>query len=382
MDLSKLDLDALCADGFTERKAQQYLREMAGEDEKDIFDPDYRAWAHSHGFFAESAYAFGLNEDNYEDYLSDYDYYRLWPLNGWQRIWINDKLTLNALTQDSPLARYVPEYYYYVEQDRLLALCGSGYADGFEGFLDTLRAKGTFACKPCNGVWAQGFHRLDYHNGEFFIDKEPTTTDGLRTFLDENKNAVITEFLRPEASLAAINPLIHTIRVLTLNPTGVDPVPSLTYLRFALDSGETGSGSNYQIPSKAGVGDINLSVDVKTGEFGNSKIVYANEVVDCPVHPVSGAPMEGVIPQWDEIITMVKELALKVNACEYLGFDACLTDKGPMIMEINSHSGPKYIQVNTPVLTDPIAGPYFKAKLTALDALTPEQKERRRRVAR
>ena len=77
-------------------------------------------------FCCRQAKRYGLTEDNLGDYLSDYDYWRLWPLNGWERIWINDKLTLNALVQDSDLARYVPAYFYYSRPEGLLPLSGSG----------------------------------------------------------------------------------------------------------------------------------------------------------------------------------------------------------------------------------------------------------------
>ena len=79
-------LQDLLADGFTERFAREYLSILERERQCGMFDPAYLSWAHAHGFCAESACAYGLDEDNLGDYLSDYDYWRLWPLNGWERI--------------------------------------------------------------------------------------------------------------------------------------------------------------------------------------------------------------------------------------------------------------------------------------------------------
>ena len=98
-------MDAMLADGFTRRMGQEYLDAIAKEDASDLFDPAYRDWAHERGFFAESAYAFHLSDSNVADYMSDYDYYRVWPLNNWQRIWINDKLTLKYMLSGTEFDR-------------------------------------------------------------------------------------------------------------------------------------------------------------------------------------------------------------------------------------------------------------------------------------
>ena len=100
----------LLRDGFARRMADKYLNMLLFEDDNDMFDPAYRSWAHRHGFCVESACAFGLNEDNIDDYLPDYDYFRVWPLNSWQRIWINDKLTLKYALAGTECDRFLPEY--------------------------------------------------------------------------------------------------------------------------------------------------------------------------------------------------------------------------------------------------------------------------------
>ena len=375
-------LESMLEEGFTKRFASEYLGTLERERTSGLFDPDYLAWAHGLGFTAESACAYGLTEETAGDYLSDYDYARLWPLNGWQRIWINDKLTLNALVQGSDLERYVPSYFYYTQGDRLLPLCGSGYRPGLDGLLATLRERGEFACKPCNGSLAKGFHHLEWRDGSYLLDGDEVSAGGVGEFVGEHPNYVFTEYIRPEASLARINPLIHTIRALVLNPTGADPTPAMTYLRFGSQDGEHGTGANYVEPTTADICSFNVHVDVSTGAYGNGRLVYANRVEDAPAHPTSGVFAEGVVPRWDELLEMLRRLALKVGACEYLGFDACMTDRGPMIMEINSHTGIRYLHLFRPVFTDRVAGPYFREKIQRLDALSPEERASRNAIVR
>ena len=383
MKSEPVTLDSLLADGFTRRRAQEYLDILSWEARSGLFDPDYLEWSHAHGFCAESACAYGLTEENMGSYLSDYDYWRLWPLNGWQRIWINDKLTLNALVEGSDLARYVPTYFYYSKPEGgLLPLAGSGYAPGTEGLLDCLRSEGSFACKPCNGSTSAGFHHLECRAGAFIVDGEEVTSAGIEEFVAGHPNYVFTEFIRPEASLAAINPLIHTLRALVINPTGTSPTPTIAYLRFGMGDGSTGTGANYVAPTTADICSYNVEIDLATGRYGNGKLVYANRVEDAPCHPASGVPAEGVIPQWGEVLEMMRRLSLKVGACEYLGFDACVTDKGPKIMEINSHTGVKYLQLFHPIWEDETLAAYYRGKLAAIDALDDGARARRNAIPR
>lgn len=376
----KNTMEHMLADGFARRMAQEYLDQLTYELSSDLFNPEYRAWAHSLGFFAESAYAYGLTEENASKYLSDYDFYKLWPLNDWQRIWINDKLTLGYMLAGTKLEHYLPEYYYYTSADRLVPLYSSDHRTGHEALLECLKAKGMFACKPCNGALSAGFHTLAHVDGSFSIDHEPTDEAGIIEFVEGHRNYVFTEFLHPSAEMAAIDPLIHTMRVIVTNPDGVSPKPIATYLRFAVADSASKTGANYQSPTSADICSYNVYINPGTGEYGRGKLVYANKVVDAPCHPVSGVKAEGTVACWPDVLAMMRDISLQLGPVEYLGFDVGITPDGPRIMEINSHSGCKYIQVFEPIWENPVAAPYFRAKLDAIDALTEEQRTRRNRI--
>ena len=67
-------VDELMDDGFTVKMAHYYSDCMRRERESGIWDKRYIDWAHSRGFFAESAAAYKLADSNKGEYLSDYDY--------------------------------------------------------------------------------------------------------------------------------------------------------------------------------------------------------------------------------------------------------------------------------------------------------------------
>ena len=57
--------------GFTQRFANLFERKKQSEYESGVFDPDFLQFAHSHGFLAENAAAYDLNDSNRTGYLSD-----------------------------------------------------------------------------------------------------------------------------------------------------------------------------------------------------------------------------------------------------------------------------------------------------------------------
>ena len=65
-----------------------------------------------------------------------------------------------------------------------------------------------------------------------------------------------------------------------------------------------------------------------------------------------------------------------------MGYDVCETTDGPKIMEINSHSGSKYLQLYKPFMKDAFLADYFSRKLAAIDALDDAARERRNATMR
>lgn len=377
-------LDALLKHGFARKLANQYLsnldRERKSNAKAQFIDPDQLEWAHNNGFYGETAVALQLNDTNKDDYLSDYDYCRVWPLNDWERFWINDKLTFAYMFAGTEFEKYIPESYYYRDQTRLLPLINSHMDNSLDGFVELLREKGEFAAKPCNGGWGMGFHKVAYVDGTFFIDNKPADEQVLKAFVWNNKNYLYTEFLHPAAGWAQISPVIHTIRILMLNEDGVKPRSVASYIRFAVsdDSGlskNDDSKSNFNLPREPGLRLFNVPFDIATGAYGKSSgrssilLSYNHGRKDLDVHPDSGVTVDGFLEEWPEIEKMLKSMAVRLAPVEWMGYDLCMSTSGPKLMEINSHSGCTYLQMFTPYRKHAILAPYFERKLKLIDEL-------------
>lgn len=374
--------EELLAEGFTAKMARFYTDLMSKERESGIWSPDFLDWSHSNGFLAESASAYSLSEENISEYLSDYDYYKIWPLNSWERVWINDKLTLRYLLAGTDMDCYMPHYYFYCDSERgLIPLIDNG-VDGEtpSAFLDVLRKQGDLACKPCNGSGSEGFFRLSYGDGEYSINGRPAGEEEIADFAARHVNYIFTEYLLPDESLAKISPLIHTLRLVVANDPSQGPQLVGGYLRFAnTTTGAANHTGNLTFRTEF---DYDTEIDLETGRFRAGKAIYSDLVEDMPLHPDNGRLAEGKVRDWDKVLDFALGFARKYGPLDYLGFDLCMTRGGVKLMEINSHPGIKHMQIRRPLLRDGFTKDYFERKMEQIGELDEAAVERRRRLWR
>jgi len=384
MQIRSVTYEALVKEGFTKKFAKFYTDILESELHNDYFDLEYAKWAHRHGFRAEMAYAYGLNESNYMNYLSDYDYYKIWPLNSWSRIWINDKLTLKYVLDGTEYGHMMPKYYYYSSPQGLKKLMDAPNqlkAPTTEEFISLLKEKGEFACKLNNGAASVGFFKLSFEDGCLYKDGDPICQEDIETLLQNHPNYVFTEFIHPHEEFAKYSKSIHTLRLVTINESGSDPVIIGGYIRIPNNMSGT---ANWISVSDETIEKYNICTDINvdTGEYGNALLIYANRIIPTDVHPDTNAVMKGVIPEYDTLKNAVQGIARKLSSIEYMGFDFGITPNGIKIMEINTHPGIGHMQVYKSLLDHPVAGDYFRSKISKLSDLSEEQIKQRNDILR
>lgn len=242
------NIDDMLQEGFSRKFATYFLNGIKSEDQLGVFDEDYAQWAHSQGFFATHAYSYGLTPDNVDDYLSDYDYYKIWPINSWSRIWINDKLTLKYMLYGTKYDALMPEYYFYSSNAGLKPLMDIRFAGGCNSledvFLSVLQEKKLFACKPNNGTESRGFVKLSYSDGTYYINDAAASGNQIIEFVRSNPNYLFTEYIVPSAFFSKFSSQIHTLRVVTVNECGTNPRIVAAFLRFP---NSTSGAANYNV---------------------------------------------------------------------------------------------------------------------------------------
>ncbi|MDD3415819.1 MAG: sugar-transfer associated ATP-grasp domain-containing protein [Lachnospiraceae bacterium] len=378
-----VDLEALLQDGFSRKFANYYIEHANKEIDNPEYDVEYVKWAHSKGFLAESAYAYALNDTNYMDYLSDYDYYKIWPLNSWSRIWVNDKLTLQLLLGDKKYEGFMPKYYYYSTPTTLKTLTDTPYRGGNldENFMRLLSEIGEFACKPCNGTGSAGFFRLSFNNDKYYINDEESDETEIVSFLRNHPNYIFTEYIRPSKEFRKYSKKIHTLRLVVLNETGDNPKIVGGYLRLPNScSGE----ANYIVLDGTNSEKFNIftEVDVSNGNYGNAKAVYTAKTENIANHPDTGFLISGTINNYEILKQLIIDISLKMSNLEYMGFDIGITDQGFKCMEINTHPGIKYMQLFRSFYKEKFLKDYIEKKINQIDLLSNERKKIRNGIQR
>ena len=294
-----------------------------------------KIWAWKHGFFSWHTYQYGITKTNYLRFLSDYDYYWLNRINNDYQKWLNDKTTYRLIME--PFKEYLPKYYFSVfnrkDEHHIEKMwdCPEGIPEGFDGLLELLRREGKLALKASAGTHGDGFYCLAFEDGKILANGDEISEEGLKKLIDELKSFyVVTEYLVMHEQLRKIyDKSVNTVRIMVINGHGYDPKIMQTYMRIG--SSKTGFTDN------VGYGGICVFVDKETGELYQPETIKDHVFYACPVHPDTGTPIAGVLPNWELVREKVLEMSRYLSELEYLGFDIAITDAGLCVLEINIH---------------------------------------------
>lgn len=310
-----------------------------------------KIWSYRRGFLSSRINVYGLTEENYKLYLSDFDYYKLYPINDKFKCWIDDKLTLRYILE--PFKDYLPKYYYQLKSNRVIKLmdCSKNYSNDINGIINLLKDEEMLAIKLIAGSLGKGFYKVSYFNNIFFINDKKVSEKNIIDFLNELDNYIVTEYIKPHKEISTIyDKAPNAMRLLIANEDG-DPKIISSYIRFGTEN----SGMIEHIRS----GGVMANIDLTNGNFGNGKIYRNGFLTDCLNHPDTGERIEGKIPNWELILCKTKEIVEYVPQLKYGGYDIVVTDDGFRILEINSHSGIGLLQTYTPLMKNKDSKEFF-----------------------
>ena len=336
---------AVCERGFEIKNAKLWVRSCL----KDLLffrgtTLREKLWCYRRGFYSYHLRQYGLNEDNCRRWLSDRDYLWLRPINNEYEKWLADKVLFRYMAY--PARRYLPEHYYHLvprggETCILRQLdCPADKGASLDDVLALLRERGALAMKKSAGLRGEGFYKLSYENGEYAVSGKRCTEAQMRKHLTRHPvSYFLTEFLTMDEGLSCIfDGAVDTIRLMVINRDGKTPRVMNAYLRISTSTSGLTDNISY--------GGLFCPVDLDTGHYHDAERVEDHLIAPCPVHPDTGRPIDGFIPQWDAVLTAVREMSLAIPELEYMGFDVTVTDKGVRILEINRnqslHRCPQY----------------------------------------
>ncbi len=316
-----------------------------------------KVWAQKRGFLSDKIAFYGLTEDNYHDYLPDFDYWKMHPINGQFGSWIDDKLTPKLILH--PFSEYFPEYYYQVGNDEVLKLtdCPPDYGQSFEDLIILLKEKKFLAAKLMAGSLGQGFYKLSYDGEKYYKSNDDISEEDLWKLFNDWKNMksgsyLITEYLHSHCDLAKIwSEAPNKLRVMVIREKNKPAILGGAF--FSFGTSKTGVIDN------ASVGGVVCSVDLQTGELSRPVILENKKLVPLEYHPDTGVRVSGILPHWELITKTIIAISEYIPQIKYMGYDIVITEEGFKILEINSHQGYTFLQYYCPAFKNPLVADFF-----------------------
>lgn len=338
--------------GMDYRWSRMFVKKLSDDEKAFPASDEQKKWALERGFYPGRVALYGLNEDNYQNYVPDYNYFMLHPMNNHFLKWL-DKTTLKYVLNSNGCESTMPEYYVYVENDgsfTYLMDC-PGHIRKDENFLiNLLKYKGILAMKPNSGTsGGLGFIKLELRGDEVYENNKLVSVERVTQIRDMMRNYIVTEYCYQHHELAEVWPNSEcTLRVIMCkNPKTELYAPAswscaVSYARFG--TSVNGGASNL---SSGGVG---VGFDFETGKYHDFCIRYKRYCPDgkwmLEKHPDTNVEWKSSgLPNWTYVRSQIDAICQHVSSLDYLGLDIIITEDGMKLCEINSHPAMDYEQI-------------------------------------
>ncbi len=364
--------------GMNYKWAISFVKRLKEDEENFIVSESDKRWALERGFYPGRIELLGLTEENYRDFLPDYHYSMMHPLNNHFLKWL-DKLTLKYILGDSCCRDLMPDYYVYVENEQCggrftyLMDCPPDIPKDRDFLWNLLKQKRTLAMKPNSGTsGGLGFIKLELRGDEIFENNALIDMTRFEEIRDTMRNYIITEYVHQHPKLAKVWPGSEcTLRVIMCKNPTKDKYAAVTWscpVSYARFGTEVGGGA-----SNLSSGGIGVGFDFETGALYNHAIQYRRFTKDgqwiMDRHPDSKTVWKGfVLPNWQYVRNKIDVLCQHISSLDYLGLDIIITEEGMKMCEINSLPSIDYEEIICgPVLRNPKIRDFFAHK--GLDAI-------------
>lgn len=366
-------LEKIRALGMDYRWAKMFVKKLKDDEEAFPASEEQKKWAMERGFFPGRVELYGLTEGNFRDYMADYPYFMMHPLNNHFLKWL-DKTTLKYVLNSGGAESTMPEYYVYIENE----LCGGTFTylmdcpedipKNEDFLLNLLKQKKILAMKPNSGTsGGLGFIKLELRDDGMYENNRPIGMERFLEIREKMRNYIVTEYCRQHRDLAAVWPDSEcTLRIILCKNPGKDrfaPYEWSNIICYArLGTSISGGTSNL---SSGGVG---VSFDYETGKCSGAGMRYRRFTEDgnwwIDRHPDTGVVWKDLqMPNWPLVREKIDAICRQVASLDYIGLDIIITEDGMKLCEINSHPALDYAQLMSgPALKKEAVRRFFERK--------------------
>ncbi len=202
-------------------------------------------------------------------------------------------------------------------------------------FEKVIKDKNSFVIKPTKGLGGEGILVVDAKNGKFYVSGEFMSLASLENHI---KQILEGQFSNDNEDKAIIEEkIIVDQKFSKLFYKGVFDIRVIVFYGFPVMS-------MMRIPTKESKGlanihkgAISMGLDISDGHGINP--FWKGRGGHIKNHPDTGVDLQSIkIPNWSEVLKIAC-LAQGASKLNYVGVDVTLSDKGPMILEVNKRPG-------------------------------------------
>lgn len=293
-------------------------------------------WYYERGIPTFKTGWYGLTKENYNDYISDFDFYH--PSNYLKKHqlikWFDDKLTTYYIL--GPFIDSMPRHFFFIQEGNLVPIDVEFKHFGSEEDLFNIIKNNSVSLKACTGGHGKGFYKISNREGTYSINDEISNQKEISSLIHSLNDYILSDYCFPsklfrescgEESFAVIR---------TVSVFDKDDGPQITAIMVRVGTRTAGIVSDYN-------GSIYCGVDLKSGRLFNPLLRGGDEdgIIrgrHLKAHPDTGCNLETLtIPDFDKLIDIVSKISSYLAMTPYLVMDIIHTDNGFKILEINSH---------------------------------------------
>lgn len=268
---------------------------------------------------------FDLEHNDYRNYISTKERYKLEDINGRFAFFLGEKVmferTFGGVVN-------VPHIHCWVKNGKFISLDNN---DKEISIVNELQKVEKIIAKPTRSVGGgTGIHELAYIDGQFYIDGDLVSEIELIRRAREMEEYIFTKKISSAKYSFEIYPYsANTIRIVTV----MDNESNTADLMFAFH--RFGSRRS-KFVDNINSGGIYALVDNETGRMTSARCVFEPQR-EYFEHPDTGSRIEGiVIPHWNELIEYMKKAHKCFPYYKFFAWDVTLDENNiPYILEIN-----------------------------------------------
>jgi hypothetical protein len=313
-------------------------------------------WGWQHGFTRSSLVAYGLNESNVKNFLTDFELFKtIRVLNSDFSSILNNKIIFERFFYN--YKHFIQKNYFFLQEGEINSLSTDVSINTWQDVLELIYRLSGIVFKPIVGNSGKNVCVIKAKDGHLMWNNKVETPEQILSNIKKMNSMVACELVQQAAYADHIFPdSVNSIHLLTMwDEEAGEPFIVAAFHRFGRHA--SAPGDEYS------QGGLVAHINIETGMLGTARWSPPNKVNivnTATTHPDTGAQIEGIqITDWTGITTKLLEIARSVPYAPHIGWDVVKTDDCVKILTGNNIPCITALQMNDPLLSNPRAKHFY-----------------------